>query len=141
MNDVHIKKQTPAIEDFLRLRKIAGLSERSYAAAEAGLPHSLFAVTAYSTDNRAIGMGRVVGDGGCNFEVVDIAVDPDFQGRGLGRAIMEEISAYLNDNVPAGSYVCLVADTPWLYEKFGFEYCAPTLHGMQRVRVPIKSDT
>ncbi|MFD2882298.1 hypothetical protein ACFTAO_51075 [Paenibacillus rhizoplanae] len=30
-------------------------------------------------------MGRVIGDGGCFFQVTDIAVKPSFQGRGLGK--------------------------------------------------------
>jgi len=134
--EVSLRRRTPAVDSYLRLREDCGLSARSREAAERGLPNSLFAVTLYGENDFAIGMGRVVGDGGCNFEVVDIAVDPAHQGSGLGRLVMEEISAWLDANVPPGSYVCLIADTPWLYEKFGFEYCAPKLHGMQR-RKPI----
>ena len=33
-------------------------------------------------------MGRVIGDGGLFFQVVDIAVEPAHQGRGLGKAIV-----------------------------------------------------
>lgn len=129
-----IERAVPEVEDFLRLRRVSGLSERSREAAVAGLPNSLFAVTVYDTAGNAVAMGRVVGDGGLNFEVVDIAVDPPFQGQGLGRLVMTHISDYLDVHVPPGSYISLIADTPWLYEKFGFEYCAPMLHGMQRKR-------
>ncbi|MFN3164534.1 MAG: GNAT family N-acetyltransferase [Pseudohongiellaceae bacterium] len=124
----------PEIEDFLRLRRVSGLSERSRVAAVADLPNTLFAVTVYDAKGNAVAMGRVVGDGGLNFEVVDIAVDPPFQGQGLGRLVMTHISDYLDVHVPPGSYISLIADTPWLYEKFGFEYCAPMLQGMQRKR-------
>jgi len=130
--DYRVELATPGVDDFLRLRRVAGLSERSREAATAGLPNSLFAITVYDANGVAVAMGRVVGDGGCNFEVVDIAVDPPCQGQGLGRLVMNHISRYLDANVPPGSYVCLIADTPWLYEKFGFDYCAPALHGMQR---------
>jgi GNAT superfamily N-acetyltransferase len=33
-------------------------------------------------------MGRVIGDGGTTFQIVDIAVDPDYQGQGYGRVIL-----------------------------------------------------
>jgi ribosomal protein S18 acetylase RimI-like enzyme len=124
-----ITQTIPDIESYLRLREIAGLSPRSREAAELGLPNSLFAVSIYNGD-KLIGMGRIVGDGGCNFEVVDIAVNPQHQGQGLGRQIMENIMAYLNTNAPAGSYISLIADVPELYEKFGFKKCSPKSEGM-----------
>lgn len=139
--EFRVEQAVPAIDDFLRLRRVSGLSERSPAAAAAGLPNSLFAVTIYNAKDEAVAMGRVVGDGGCNFEVVDIAVDPPYQGLGLGRQVMRHISRYLDSTVPAGSYVSLIADTPWLYEKFGFDYCAPDLHGMHRKFPLPESDT
>ncbi len=66
-------------------------------------------------------MGRVVGDGGCNFEVVDLAVDPVYQGLGCGKQIMEEIMNYLDAEAPPGSFISLIADASGLYEKFGFQ--------------------
>lgn len=113
----------------MHLRKITGLSPRSRKAVEIGLPNSLFAVSIFDKE-MLIGMGRVVGDGGCNFEVVDIAVDPQYQGRGLGRRIMETIMSYFEKNAPQGSYISLIADVPELYEKFGFKKCAPKNEGM-----------
>ena len=44
-------------------------------------------MTVYWKDER-IGIGRVVGDGGCFFEITDMAVLPAHQGRGVGRLIM-----------------------------------------------------
>ena len=129
---IRAEYRVPDIDSYLRLRRDSGLNPRRREAAAAGLPNSLFAVTLVNEDGYPVGMGRVVGDGGCNFEVVDICVDPAWQGRGLGRLIMEHITAWLDANVPEQSYTCLIADTPWLYEKFDFEYCAPALHGMQR---------
>lgn len=131
MNNVEIQYSPPDIDSYLQLRKIAGLRERSRSAAEIGLKNSLFVVSFYSSSGKIIAMGRVVGDGGCNFEVVDIAVDPKHQSKGFGRKIMGEIMKYLQENVPKQSYVSLIANSPWLYEKFGFELCAPELQGMQ----------
>lgn len=72
-------------------------------------------------------MGRVVGDGGCFFQVVDIAVSPEHQGRGLGKLVMQEIMNYIAFNVPESGYVSLIADgkAQDLYAQFGFVQTAP----------------
>jgi ribosomal protein S18 acetylase RimI-like enzyme len=80
--------QAPSVEEYRHLREIAGLAPKSEAAAAAGLPHSWAGVVVRSTDGVAVGMGRVIGDGGCFFQLVDIAVSPDHQRRGLGGAIV-----------------------------------------------------
>lgn len=78
-----------------------------------------------------VGMGRVIGDGGCFFQVTDIAVKPSFQGRGLGKTIMGEIRTFL-DSVPEKAYISLIADgeAAKLYAKFGFEPVMPASQGM-----------
>lgn len=119
----------PAPEDFCRLRAIAGLSPRNLEAAKKGLPSSCYAVHILH-EGIPVGMGRVVGDGAVNFEIVDIAVDPNFQGKGLGRAIMEHIMEWLSQNAWDGTYISLVADVPAFYEKFGFKKVTPDCEGM-----------
>lgn len=126
-----IVEETPAVEEYRALRVAAGLSPKTAEAAARGLPNSLFAVCARQGD-RLIGMGRVVGDGGCNFEIVDIAVHPDLQRQGVGSAIMEALMAYLHAHAPPSAYVSLIADegAPALYRRFGFEPTAPASVGM-----------
>ncbi|MDA0687228.1 MAG: hypothetical protein O2948_01180 [Proteobacteria bacterium] len=46
--------------------------------------------------------------------MLDIAVDPAYQGRGPGRIVMEEVCRYLDREVPSQFYVCLIADRQWL---------------------------
>ena len=72
-------------------------------------------------------MGRVIGDGGTAFQIVDIAVDKSHQGLGYGRKIMEEIMTYIDSVAEKGTYVSLMADYPadQLYEKFGFKSTEP----------------
>ncbi len=72
-----------------------------------------------------MGMGRIVGDGALNFDIVDVAVDPLYQGKGLGRVIMETLVAWLDTHACKGAYVCLMADVPELYAKFGFYARSP----------------
>jgi ribosomal protein S18 acetylase RimI-like enzyme len=64
-------------------------------AAIKALPRSLYGVHII-IDGVVIGMGRIVGDGALNFEIVDIAVDPKYQKQEFGRVIMEHIMAYLD---------------------------------------------
>ena len=121
----------PTVDEYVGLRAAAGLSARSREAATLGLPNTLCAAT-LSTAGRIVAMGRIVGDGGCNFTVVDIAVHPDHQRRGLGRRIMDSLMTQLRSAGPASAYVDLIADggSPKLYAEFGFEPVAPASIGM-----------
>jgi ribosomal protein S18 acetylase RimI-like enzyme len=126
---VKVIKDVPSVENFLRLRIISGLTPRPAQAAKRALPNSLFGVHLV-IDNNTIGMGRVVGDGALNFEIVDVAVDPQYQGQGLGRLVMQNIMQYLSANAPEGAYITLLADVPELYTKFGFVLSRPECEGM-----------
>ena len=126
-----IVARTPSVEDYLRLRAVAGLSPFSEAAAEKGLQGTVFSVLVLHAGS-AIGMGRLIGDGGCFFQVEDIAVAPAHQGKGLGKAIMTALMDHVTNEFPASAYVSLIADVPAnrLYEKFGFRETAPRSLGM-----------
>lgn len=125
----------PAIATYQLLRVAAGLSAKSTEAAAKGLPNSLFAVQVLLGDE-VVGMGRIIGDGGCFFQVVDIAVLPAHQGKGLGKRIMREIMQFIETDVPQSAYVSLIADgqAQDLYAQFGFKHTAPVSAGMALVR-------
>lgn len=122
---------TPSVEDYRRLRDVSGLSSKSQEAAERGLPNTIYAATVHYRE-AVVAMGRVVGDGGCFYQVVDIAVDPDHQGKGLGKVVVASLIDYLRAEAPEGAYVSLIADGParYLYAKFGFEPVMPESIGM-----------
>ena len=130
MDNSQLTPRTPTTDEYLTLRAAAGLSPFSRAAAELALPNTIFAVVIEEA-GRAIGMGRLISDGGCFFQIVDIAVDPAFQGRGLGKRIMAGLMAHVA-TLPKGAYVSLIADTPAdrLYAQFGFVATAPRSLGM-----------
>ncbi|WP_342438106.1 GNAT family N-acetyltransferase [Paenibacillus sp. FSL L8-0436] len=127
---VEIRHECPSAEQYLALRVEAGLSPMSIEGAKTGLPRSCYAVSLYEED-MLVGMGRVIGDGGCFFQVTDIAVKPSRQGRGFGKVIMGEIRAFL-DTVPNPSYVSLIADgnASKLYDQYGFVPVMPYSQGM-----------
>ena len=130
------QNEIPGPEEYCELRRVCGLSPKEILAAQMGLPNSLFAATIRDERGFLVAMGRVVGDGGLNFEVVDIAVHPDFQRQGLGGKIMAAVMKYIYENAPVSAYISLIADdhAPALYRKFGFRPTAPRSIGMaQRI--------
>lgn len=130
---IEIKHEAPTVSNYCNLRKIAGLSEKSQVAAEKGLANACFNVTIY--DNQLlIGMGRVIGDGGTAFQIIDIAVDPNYQGMGYGKTIMNHVMAYISSVAESGTYVSLIADYPAdkLYAQYGFITTEPYSGGMYR---------
>ncbi|KIP77082.1 MULTISPECIES: GNAT family N-acetyltransferase [Vibrio harveyi group] len=130
-------EHVPSPQEYCEMRVKAGLSPKSLKAAEIGLPNSLYGVS-IRDDEVLIAMGRVVGDGACNFEIVDVAVDPTYQGKGLGRKVMEYIDGYLSSAALAGSYVSMIADEPVFYEKLGYRLVAPKSQGMTKKFKPHK---
>lgn len=122
--------ETPSVDDYLRPRRIAGLTPRSIAAAEIGLPHTVAAVVV-RRDQVVVGMGRAIGDG-LFFQIVDIAVDPEHQKKGIGKAIMAGLMEQLEKRATAEAYVSLIADgdARHLYAQFGFVPTAPASIGM-----------
>ena len=111
----------PSVDDYVRLRRVAGLSERSPEAAATGLPNTWFGILV-KHDGETVGMGRIVGDGGCSFQVTDMAVDPGHQGKGLGQCIMRALVAHLKTYAPQSAYISLIAAqrAQSLYDRFGF---------------------
>lgn len=118
------------ISVYQHLRTACGLSNKSDEAAATGLANSLTSVLCKDGET-PIGMGRVIGDGGCFCQVVDICVLPEYQGRGLGKRIMEKLIEYIQ-TLPDTCYVSLIADgeAHQLYAKYGFKNVQPDSRGM-----------
>ncbi|MFZ3566977.1 GNAT family N-acetyltransferase [Streptomyces sp. BH097] len=132
MNDVSdpysVESGVPPVDVYRRLRTDAGLSDKAPEAVAIALPHTWHGVLLRHR-GEPIGMGRIIGDGGTAFQIVDICVHPDHQGRGLGGRIMAALTEELDRRAPATAYVSLIADGPakFLYEKYGF--AETTEHG------------
>ncbi|MFG3205328.1 GNAT family N-acetyltransferase [Streptomyces sp. NPDC048192] len=126
-------EQAPSVSDYRALRTATGLSAKSHEAAAAALPNTWYGVT-LRYNGESVGMGRIIGDGGCFFQIVDICVLPPHQGRGLGKRIMQALTTELERRAPASAYVSLIADgdARHLYEKFGFKATSGASVGMER---------
>lgn len=128
-----IQQGPPAIDDYLELRARSGLSPRRPDQAVAALGGEWAAVhVIHELTGTTVGMGRVIGDGGWYFHVLDMAVLPEHQRRGLGDAILRALLEKISRDAPAGASVSLLADAPGrrLYERHGFVPTAPRSIGM-----------
>jgi ribosomal protein S18 acetylase RimI-like enzyme len=116
-----VVERTPTIEEYFALRKGVGWMLFEEEMTAKGLANALFSVCILH-QGKVIGCGRVVGDGGLYFYVQDIIVSPDFQGKGLGKRLMQAIMAYLEINARPGAFIGLMAakGTNDFYAQFGF---------------------
>lgn len=150
--EVEIREGVPDPDVYRDLRERAGLTPVTAEAARRGLPNTIVGIIAVdvdatgcdqesSTDATAevVGMGRIVGDDGCFYQVVDVAVDPPHQGQGIGTQIMAALVDWLEGNAPDSAYVSLVADVEGFYERFGFAPVGPGSVGMA-MRLPRSAD-
>lgn len=80
-----------------------------------GLDWKRFIVAVDAAD-RVIACGQLKPHGQDILELASLAVQPEFQGRGLGRAIIE----HLLKKSPRPLYLMCVSKNGGLYEKFGF---------------------
>ncbi len=91
---------------------------------EAALQNTLITFTAYE-DNQAVGMVRLLGDGGMSFYVKDFAVIPNRQRQGIGSALMSAIREYIISHIQPGWAVSLelisTKEAVSFYKRQGFE--------------------
>lgn len=113
----------PDLKDYLRLRRDSGLTPRTLEQAVLALPGSWAACQIRETDTGVtVGMGRLIGDGGWYFHVVDMAVLPAHQRGGIGNWVLTWLLDQVRRRAPADAFVSLMADPPGrrLYARHGF---------------------
>ena len=126
-----VVERTPTVREYNDVRRAAGLTVKGEIAAQNGLAHTLYAVFVVQ-DGTVVGIGRVIGDGGLFYDIVDVAVDAKHRRKGVGKMIMDGLMGYINANARPTSLVCLMANkgiAPF-YEKYGFKAREPDMPGM-----------
>ena len=138
---IQLVERFPDAGDYCRLRSAAGMSPKTLEAARKGLPNTLYGVS-LQREGEVIGMGRIIGDGGCFYTVVDVAVAPPYQGQGLGKRIMKALDEWLRRNAEPSAYVTLVADgeARHLYARYGFVETAPASVNMEYIVGPREAE-
>lgn len=129
---IEFKNPTPI--EYNEIRNTTDWDKLDLVTIEKGLKKSLFSVCLYELD-KLIGVGRIVGDGSIYFYIQDIIVIPEYQGKGFGKIIMNEVMRYLDDNANHNSFIGLMAaeGVEKFYHKFGFRTRSTSKPGMYSV--------
>ncbi|MBD5523446.1 MAG: GNAT family N-acetyltransferase [Lachnospiraceae bacterium] len=110
-------------EDFIRLKVATGFIERPLQQVEMALKNGLFNVSAIC-DGKVVGMGRLVGDGAMYWYLQEIVVLPEYQGKGIGKSIVNRLIEYIKSTAIPGTIIDVgltaVKGKEPFYEKFGF---------------------
>lgn len=97
------------------------------------MEHTLFRVSVFDRD-KIVAMARMNGDMGLAYYIKDVIVRPEYQGRGIGKMLIDELLKFINDNGISGTDIfvelCAMPDKIPFYEKFGF-----SANEAQRLRI------
>jgi len=131
--DIEYRDEPPSPEDFARLFESTGWNADYGLTADelaAALAASSFAVSA-SAGGRTVGCGRVVSDGVLHALIVDVIVDPAFQRRGIGRALMRRLVAECRGRGIRDVQLFSATGKRGFYERLGFVARAEESPGME----------
>ena len=111
------------IDTYLELREAVGFRPLSRDQARRALNNSLYILTAFQ-DGKAVGMGRIVGDGAVICYVQDLIIRPEVQGQGIGGTILQNLKDFvLRLGYPGTTMMlCLMCakGREEFYKKYGF---------------------
>jgi GNAT superfamily N-acetyltransferase len=131
--EMRLLYEKPKAEDYVSLRLRSGMGNKNLERSKKAIENSLFTVSLYD-EEKMIGFGRIVGDGGITYVVSDIMVDENYRRKGFADQIMKAIDIYFQENTSEDGYICLIANHPadLLYNKYHFEYLPENKFGMLR---------
>ena len=119
IENLHWESNTDNIdfEALSHLYKIAPLGNKSAKDLEIVFNNSMFKYFVYDKEE-LIGVGRALADGiDCSY-ICDVAIDPKYQGMGIGKAIMEKLIEDSKEHQKIILYS--VPKKEKFYEKLGF---------------------
>jgi len=127
-------KRLPTVAEMKAFLTAVGWDNVDDEATATALNTSLFGCVVLFKE-KPIGCGRVIGDGGIYFYIQDIIVLPEYQGRGIGKMIMNEVMEYINRTAKPNAFIGLMSakDKAGFYAKFGFAERPPGRPGMFRI--------
>lgn len=123
MTNFTIKHNELTAEEFISLWESVWDGAPSLEQTKLAMQHSIFRVSIYN-DDKVIAMARMIGDMGLCYYIKDVVVRPEYQGKGIGRKLINELLKFVNDNGIKGTQVFVelaaVPDKMPFYEKLGF---------------------
>ena len=117
-----VQKQSLLVDEYMEIYSSVGWKLWSKEQISAALANSTFTVCV-KENGKPIGMGRFVGDG-IYCDIKDLAVLPSYQGKGVGKLIMDTIIEHISESTPKEHNVCVqlisTENKEGFYEKYGF---------------------
>ncbi len=133
MTNFTIKHNELTAEEFISLWESVWDGAPSLEQTKLAMQNTNFRVSIYDGD-KVIAMARMIGDMGLCYYIKDVVVRPEYQGKGTGRMLINELLKYINDNGIKGTSVFVelaaVPDKMPFYEKLGF-----SANEAQRLRI------
>ena len=111
-------------EEYIYLRNKVSWKELDLNQIEAAISQNKYLVT-LRNDNDILGMIRCISDSSHLFLLCDCIVNPDYQGKGLGRVLVETIINKINEdykNQYKRIYIMSLKGKEGFYKALGFSY-------------------
>ena len=111
-------------ETFLKVYTSVGWEPPCAEQVAKALENTIATFTAFD-EEKAVGMVRLIGDGGMSFYIKDFVVVPSYQSKGIGSLLIDALEKYIRDNILSGWAVSLelisTKEAVPFYKKKGFE--------------------
>lgn len=124
MSDTIEFKTSIQTKEFCRLREVVGFQKLTAEHVETVLSNTQILVNAVN-DGRSGGVVRVLTDFVTDTYITDVIVNPDFQGKGLGKQLVKKALEHLKEHsVEEVKLACSLYANPGkepFYAKFGFQ--------------------
>ena len=124
MSDMIKFKNTISTAEFCKLRESVGFQKLTEKQAETVLSNTTFIVNAVYGE-KSVGIVRVLTDMLTDAYITDVIVDPDFQGKGLGKQLLDKTLEHLKyhsmENVTLACSLYANPNKESFYERFGFK--------------------
>ncbi|MBQ5998896.1 MAG: GNAT family N-acetyltransferase [Treponema sp.] len=124
MSNYLIKHNELNAQEFISLWESVWGEAPSFEQVKLAMEHTLFRVSVFDGD-KVIAMARMLGDLGMDYYIKDVVVRPEYQKKGLGRLLIQELMNFIKKNGIAGTNIfvelCAEPDKIPFYEKFGFD--------------------
>lgn len=123
--EIEITENDLTLEEFTKLRSSVGLNKLPNEQIQKAIDKSLYILCARDKiTGKAIGMGRLVGDGAYVYYLQNINIMPEYQHNNIGTAIINKLIEYIkNDKLPNTSVMVLLMSSSGcetFYKRFGF---------------------
>ena len=119
--EIEISERLPSPEEYNQLRSMVGWGTYEHEVIAKALPNTLYCVCAL-IDNKAVGMARVIGDGGLTYYILDVIVIPEYQRQGIGTVMMNRVMGFIRAHASENSIIALMSarGKESFYERYGF---------------------